>query len=157
MTAIITPAEVIPTVVPDWRRAHAYIMGWVDTALPGYRTVAIGGTTYTFSNLAGLLANTPTGIDVVHEFSMPAHEAWIEERVTLTNHSNNTLNLPDARCGFVFGPPAPEDAAAAVDAFGGIDVLVNSAFRGDAFQSVEHSDLDNWRKITSEVKVEMTE
>ncbi len=45
----------------------------------------------------------------------------------------------------------PEDcervAAAAVDAFGGIDVVVNSAFRGDAFQAVADADLDVWRKI----------
>lgn len=45
----------------------------------------------------------------------------------------------------------PEDcervASEAVAAFGGIDVLVNSAFRGDAFTSVETSDLDGWRKI----------
>ncbi|MGZ6998963.1 MAG: SDR family oxidoreductase [Acidimicrobiia bacterium] len=45
----------------------------------------------------------------------------------------------------------PEDcervAATAVEAFGGIDVVVNSAFRGDPFQPVEQADLDVWRKI----------
>jgi NAD(P)-dependent dehydrogenase (short-subunit alcohol dehydrogenase family) len=45
----------------------------------------------------------------------------------------------------------PEDcdrvAAEAEAAFGGIDVLVNSAFRGDPFQPVETADLDAWRKI----------
>ena len=45
----------------------------------------------------------------------------------------------------------PEDcdrvAQAAVDTFGGIDVVVNSAFRGDAFQAVTDADLDVWRKI----------
>ena len=45
----------------------------------------------------------------------------------------------------------PEDcervAAAAVETFGGIDVVVNSAFRGDAFQAVADADLDVWRKI----------
>ena len=38
-------------------------------------------------------------------------------------------------------------AAGAVEAFGGIDVLVNSAFRGDPFQAVADADLDAWRKI----------
>jgi NAD(P)-dependent dehydrogenase (short-subunit alcohol dehydrogenase family) len=38
-------------------------------------------------------------------------------------------------------------AAAATDEFGGIDVLVNSAFRGDPFTPVETADLDVWRKI----------
>ena len=38
-------------------------------------------------------------------------------------------------------------AEAAVAAFGGIDIVVNSAFRGDPFQPVETADLDVWRKI----------
>ena len=45
----------------------------------------------------------------------------------------------------------PEDceriAAAALDAFGAIDAVVNSAFRGDTFQAVADADLDVWRKI----------
>jgi NAD(P)-dependent dehydrogenase (short-subunit alcohol dehydrogenase family) len=38
-------------------------------------------------------------------------------------------------------------ARAAADEFGAIDVVVNSAFRGDPFTPVETSDLDVWRKI----------
>jgi NAD(P)-dependent dehydrogenase (short-subunit alcohol dehydrogenase family) len=38
-------------------------------------------------------------------------------------------------------------AATAVDELGGIDIVVNSAFRGDPFTPVEASDLDVWRKI----------
>jgi NAD(P)-dependent dehydrogenase (short-subunit alcohol dehydrogenase family) len=38
-------------------------------------------------------------------------------------------------------------AAIAVEELGGIDIVVNSAFRGDPFTSVEASDLDVWRKI----------
>jgi NAD(P)-dependent dehydrogenase (short-subunit alcohol dehydrogenase family) len=45
----------------------------------------------------------------------------------------------------------PEDcervAAATVGELGGIDIVVNSAFRGDPFTPVETSDLDVWRKI----------
>jgi NAD(P)-dependent dehydrogenase (short-subunit alcohol dehydrogenase family) len=45
----------------------------------------------------------------------------------------------------------PEDcervAGAATEEFGAIDIVVNSAFRGDPFTAVEHSDLDVWRKI----------
>jgi NAD(P)-dependent dehydrogenase (short-subunit alcohol dehydrogenase family) len=45
----------------------------------------------------------------------------------------------------------PEDCervvAAAIDAFGGLDCVVNSAFRGDTFQAVADADLDAWRKI----------
>jgi NAD(P)-dependent dehydrogenase (short-subunit alcohol dehydrogenase family) len=37
-------------------------------------------------------------------------------------------------------------ASAAVDAFGGIDVLVNSAFRSDTFEPFETVDLATWRK-----------
>jgi NAD(P)-dependent dehydrogenase (short-subunit alcohol dehydrogenase family) len=37
--------------------------------------------------------------------------------------------------------------AAGAEAFGGIDVLVNNAFRFDAFQSFEEVDLAIWRKI----------
>lgn len=37
--------------------------------------------------------------------------------------------------------------ASATEAFGGIDVLVNNAFRFDAFQSFEEVDLAIWRKI----------
>lgn len=37
--------------------------------------------------------------------------------------------------------------AAGVEEFGGIDVLVNNAFRFDAFQSFEEVDLAQWRKI----------
>ena len=37
--------------------------------------------------------------------------------------------------------------AAGVEEFGGIDVLVNNAFRFDAFQSFEDVDLGIWRKI----------
>jgi len=37
--------------------------------------------------------------------------------------------------------------ATATEAFGGIDVLVNNAFRFDAFQSFEEVDLAKWRKI----------
>ncbi len=36
---------------------------------------------------------------------------------------------------------------AATDAFGGVDVLVNNAFRADVFQSFEEVDLALWRKI----------
>ena len=45
---------------------------------------------------------------------------------------------PDACAGLM---------AAATEAFGGIDVLVNNAFRFDAFQSFEEVDLAKWRKI----------
>ncbi len=38
-------------------------------------------------------------------------------------------------------------AAAATSEFGGINVVVNSAFRGDPFQPVESADFDVWRKI----------
>lgn len=38
-------------------------------------------------------------------------------------------------------------AAAAVETFGRIDCLVNSAFRPDVFRSFEDVDLDAWRKI----------
>ena len=38
-------------------------------------------------------------------------------------------------------------ASAAVDGFGGVDVLVNNAFRFDAFKSFEEVDLAVWRKI----------
>jgi NAD(P)-dependent dehydrogenase (short-subunit alcohol dehydrogenase family) len=37
--------------------------------------------------------------------------------------------------------------AAAADEFGGIDVVVNNAFRSDVFQSFEDVDLGIWRKI----------
>src|ERR1700735_1707208 len=37
--------------------------------------------------------------------------------------------------------------AAGVEEFGGVDVLVNNAFRFDAFQSFEEVDLALWRKI----------
>jgi NAD(P)-dependent dehydrogenase (short-subunit alcohol dehydrogenase family) len=37
--------------------------------------------------------------------------------------------------------------AAATEAFGGVDVLVNNAFRADVFQSFEDVDLALWRKI----------
>ncbi|HEY1828545.1 MAG TPA: SDR family oxidoreductase [Acidimicrobiales bacterium] len=37
--------------------------------------------------------------------------------------------------------------AATIEEYGGIDVLVNNAFRFDAFQSFEDVDLDIWRKI----------
>ena len=37
--------------------------------------------------------------------------------------------------------------AAANKEFGGVDVLVNNAFRFDAFQSFEQVDLTQWRKI----------
>jgi NAD(P)-dependent dehydrogenase (short-subunit alcohol dehydrogenase family) len=37
--------------------------------------------------------------------------------------------------------------AAAADEFGGVDVLVNNAFRPDLFQSFEEVDLTVWRKI----------
>jgi NAD(P)-dependent dehydrogenase (short-subunit alcohol dehydrogenase family) len=38
-------------------------------------------------------------------------------------------------------------AAGTLEAFGTIDVVVNSAFRGDSFQSISDADLDVWRKI----------
>ncbi len=38
-------------------------------------------------------------------------------------------------------------ATAAVGRFGGLDVVVNSAFRGDTFQPFDAVDLDTWRKI----------
>jgi NAD(P)-dependent dehydrogenase (short-subunit alcohol dehydrogenase family) len=37
--------------------------------------------------------------------------------------------------------------AAAADEFGGVDVVVNNAFRTDVFPSFEDADLTNWRKI----------
>lgn len=54
-------------------------------------------------------------------------------------------------CAVAGSVTKPEDcdrvAARAVEEFGGIDVLVNSAFRGDTFQPVADADLDVWRKI----------
>ncbi|HZJ28288.1 MAG TPA: SDR family oxidoreductase [Acidimicrobiia bacterium] len=45
----------------------------------------------------------------------------------------------------------PEDCeraiARVVDAFGGLDILVNSAFRGDPGMPFESADLDKWRKV----------
>ncbi|MEP6625757.1 MAG: SDR family oxidoreductase [Acidimicrobiia bacterium] len=38
-------------------------------------------------------------------------------------------------------------AAGALEQFEAIDVVVNSAFRGDSFQSISDADLDVWRKI----------
>jgi NAD(P)-dependent dehydrogenase (short-subunit alcohol dehydrogenase family) len=38
-------------------------------------------------------------------------------------------------------------ATAALEEFGGVDVLVNNAFRSDVFQSFEEVDLTVWRKI----------
>ena len=37
--------------------------------------------------------------------------------------------------------------AEAVAAFGGLDIVVNSAFRGDTFQRVEDADMATWHKI----------
>jgi NAD(P)-dependent dehydrogenase (short-subunit alcohol dehydrogenase family) len=41
----------------------------------------------------------------------------------------------------------PQLMEAAAEAFGGVDVLVNNAFRPDVFQSFEEVDLAIWRKI----------
>ena len=41
----------------------------------------------------------------------------------------------------------PQLMEAAAEAFGGVDVLVNNAFRPDVFQSFEEVDLAVWRKI----------
>jgi NAD(P)-dependent dehydrogenase (short-subunit alcohol dehydrogenase family) len=45
----------------------------------------------------------------------------------------------------------PDECARAVDTvvseFGGLDVLVNSAFRGDPGEPFESSDLNKWRKV----------
>ncbi len=46
-------------------------------------------------------ATSPEGIAVVHEYVVPADQPWIEEWITLTNRSQNRLNLPEARCGLV--------------------------------------------------------
>jgi len=46
-------------------------------------------------------ARSPQGIGLVHEFVVPPSEPWVEEWITLTNRSQNTLHIPDARCGFV--------------------------------------------------------
>jgi len=40
-----------------------------------------------------------------------------------------------------------EVCSAAVAEFGGLDVVVNSAFRGDSFQRIEDADMATWHKI----------
>ena len=102
MTATITPAEVIPTVVPDWRRAHAFIMSWVDTALPGYRDVSIGGTTYTVTSGYHRWDDYIDELDTAIGAS-GWNATWSDEtgRVTLSG-SSATVAFPD-RLGWLIG------------------------------------------------------
>ncbi len=46
-------------------------------------------------------AKSNAGIAVVHEFVVPPGEPWVEEWITMTNHSQISLKIPDGRCGFV--------------------------------------------------------
>ena len=41
------------------------------------------------------------GIELQHEFRVPADEPWVEEQITLTNRSLAVLALPFGRGGFV--------------------------------------------------------
>jgi hypothetical protein len=48
-----------------------------------------------------LTGEFPGGIELQHEFRIPAEEPWVEEQITLTNHGSAVLALPCGRCGFV--------------------------------------------------------
>lgn len=52
-------------------------------------------------NIISVSANSPQGLELLQEFVVPPGEPWVEEWITIKNRSQNTLNIPDARCGFV--------------------------------------------------------
>jgi hypothetical protein len=45
------------------------------------------------------------GLEVLHTFRVPRHDAWIEEQITLRNTGRTPLDLHGARCGFVLALP----------------------------------------------------
>lgn len=101
MTATLTPGEVIQTPVPSWRQAHAFIMGWVDTALPGYRDITIAGTPATVAAAYKRFDEFIQDLDAVLPASWTA--AWDSStgQVTLSG-SSQTVSFTD-RMGWLLG------------------------------------------------------
>ena len=66
---------------------------------PSFGEAAInqGGKT----KIARLTGEIPGGIELQHEFRVPAEEPWVEEQITISNRGSAVLALPYGRCGFV--------------------------------------------------------
>ena len=50
---------------------------------------------------ARLKGEIPGGLELQHDFRVPAEEPWVEEQITISNRGSAVLALPYARCGFV--------------------------------------------------------
>jgi hypothetical protein len=53
------------------------------------------------TKVARLTGEIPGGIELQHEFRVPAEEPWVEEQITISNHGSAVLALPYGRSGFV--------------------------------------------------------
>ncbi len=63
----------------------------------GEATIDQGGKT----KIVRLRGEIPGGIELQHEFRIPAEEPWVEEQITISNRGSAILALPYGRCGFV--------------------------------------------------------
>lgn len=103
MTATQSTNQVIQTPVPigGWRIAHGFIFGHVDTALPGYRNITIGGTPATVTSGYHRFDEYVSYLDAVLPSSWIAEFEPTTGQVTLSG-SSSTVTFPD-RLGWLLG------------------------------------------------------
>jgi len=101
MTATQATNQVVQTPVESWRVAHGLIMSWVDTALPGYRDITIGGTPATVAADYKRFDEYVSDLDAVLPASWTASWDSTTGRVTLSGPSS-TVSFTD-RMGWLLG------------------------------------------------------
>jgi hypothetical protein len=103
MTATQSTGQVIQTPLPisDWRVAHGFIFSWVDTGLPGYRDITIGGTAATVADDYQRFDEYVQGIDAVLPGGWTAQFDSTYGHVTLSG-SSSTVSFAD-RMGWLLG------------------------------------------------------
>lgn len=103
MTATQATNQVIQTPVPigGWRPAHGFLWSWVDTALPGYRDITIGGTPATIAAGYKRFDEYVSDLDAVLPASWTAEFSTYAGQVTLTGPAS-TVSFTD-RMGWLLG------------------------------------------------------
>lgn len=119
--------------------------------LPSGLVLAGGAYSYSFGNplfreihadhsVIILKGRTESGIEIEHRFGVTTDSRALEEQITVTNLGSGTLDLSEARCGFVLpvsASGAPADAALAQQSFSAVPFLREPS--GNTSQYAEYS------------------
>ena len=100
MTATQATNQVVQTPVDSWRQAHGFIMGWVDTGLPGYRAFTVLGVPKTMAAAYERFDDYISSLDSELPAAWSASWSSTTGQVTVTRTSTWVI---DDRIGWLLG------------------------------------------------------